>query len=62
MIKENAANHLLALQGEQDLDGLGKIIRPLSPKGRNNPQSLARNVRREPVAGRPRRSCGLPYC
>src|SRR6267142_1776110 len=61
MIKDNAANHLLALQAEQDLDGLGKIIDLYRQKAGHNPQSWREMYAANLLPGVPVDPLGFPY-
>jgi len=60
MIKENAANHLLALQAEQDLDGLARSSTSIA-KRPDTTRNLGAKCTREPVAGVPVDPVGFPY-
>src|SRR5258706_6265074 len=61
MIKDNAANHLLALQAEQDLDGLTKIIDLYRQKAGHNPQSWREMYAANLLPGVPVDPAGFPY-
>ncbi len=61
MIKDNAANHLLALQAEQDLDGLTKIIDLYRQKTGHNPQSWREIYAANMLLGVPVDPVGFPY-
>jgi hypothetical protein len=61
MIRDNAANHLLALQAEQDLDGLGKIIDLYRQKAGHNPQSWREMYAANLLPGVPVDPVGFPY-
>ena len=61
LIRDNAANHLLALQAEQDLDGLGKIIGLYRQKTGHNPQSWREMYAANMLPGVPVDPVGFPY-
>ncbi len=61
MIKDNAANHLLALQAEQDLDGLGKIVALYRQQAGRNPQSWREIYAANLLPGVPVDPVGYPY-
>src|SRR5450432_194787 len=61
MIKDNAANHLLALQAEQDLNGLAKIIDLYRQQTGRNPQSWREVYSANLLPGIPVDPVGFPY-
>jgi len=61
MIKDNAANHLLALQAEQDLQGLGKIVDLYNQQTGHYPQSWRDLYAAKLLPGVPVDPVGSPY-
>jgi tetratricopeptide (TPR) repeat protein len=61
MIKDNAAGHLLALQAEEDLDGLNKIIALYRQQTGRNPKSWRELGTANMLPGVPVDPVGFPY-